>query len=82
MAVVFWQGDIDPVRLCLVYRRSDPEPQTYLHLRGWVGVLLRLLIYPEALILGSWGGCLPPTGVLPMTGGGALRVEDGVGLEV
>ena len=77
MEAVFCQGDIDPVRLCLVYRRSDPEPRTYLNLRGGLGVLLRLLVSPEALRLGSWGRCLPPAGVLPMPDGGALRVEAG-----
>ena len=50
------QGNIDPVFRLLVYRRSDPEPRTYLHLRNGVGVLLRLLISPAALHLGSWEG--------------------------
>ena len=75
VAAVVCQGDIEPVRLCLVYRRSDPEPRTYLHLWGGVGVQLRFLVSPEALHLGSWGGCLPPAGVLPMNGGGVLMVE-------
>ena len=53
---VLYKGGIDPVRLCLVYRRLDPELHTYLHLRGGVGVLIRLLVSPAALRLGRWGG--------------------------
>ena len=56
MAAVVHQGGIDPIRFCFVYRRLDPKPWTYLYLKGGVGVLLRLLISPEALRLGSWGG--------------------------
>ena len=55
VAAVVRQGGIDPVCRCLIYRRSYPERQTYLHLRGWVGVLLRLLVSPADLRLGSWG---------------------------
>ena len=42
-----------------------------------MGVLLSLLVSPEVLRLGSWGGCLPSAGVFPMPGVGALRVEAG-----
>ena len=55
VAAVVCQGDIDPVRRSLVYRCSDTEPWSYLHLRGTVVVLLRLLVFPAALNLGSWG---------------------------
>ena len=56
VASVVYQGDIGPVRRCFVYCHSDPEPQTYLHLRGGVVVMLRFLVSPVALCLGSWGG--------------------------
>ena len=82
VASIFFQRDIEPVCLCIFYFRSDPEPRTYLHLRGRVGVLLRLLVSPEALHLGSWGGCLQVAGLLPMTGSGAMWVEAGDGLAV
>ena len=49
------QGGIYPVRRCLIYCRSGPEPCTYLHLRGRVGVLFSLLVSPSALRLGGWG---------------------------
>ena len=56
MTSVLRQGGINPVCCFLVYFRLDPKPWTYLHMRGGVGVLLRLLISSEALRLGSWGG--------------------------
>ena len=48
-------------------------------MRGGVGVLLRLLVSPAVLCLGSWG-VTAANGVFPMPGGGALRVEAGDGL--
>ena len=62
VASIFFQRDIEPVCLCVVYRRSDPEPRTYLYLGGWVGVLFHLLVSPAALRLGSWG--VPASGRL------------------
>ena len=56
VASVVRQGGIDPVHRCLVYLCSDPEPQTYLHLGVGVVVLIRLMVSPAALCLGSWGG--------------------------
>ena len=55
VAAVIRLGDVEPVCRHLVYGSSDPEPWTYLHLRGGVGVLLRLLISPAALRLGVRG---------------------------
>ena len=76
---VVCQGDIDHVHHCLVYSHSYPEALTNLHLRGEVGVLLRLLVSPAALCLGSWGG-VPATGAgvaiawpRGATGGGWVR---------
>ena len=81
MAAVVRQGDIDPDHRCLVCRRLDPELQTYLHLRDGVGVLLCVLVSPVPLRIGV-EGCLPPAGVLPMSGGGALQVKAGDGQAV
>ena len=53
VAAVVYQGDIYPVSHCLVYCRQDPEPCTYLHLRGGIGVLIRPLVSSAALCLGS-----------------------------
>ena len=50
-------------------------------MRGGVGVLLRLLVSPAALRLGSWG-VTASDWVFPMSGSGALRVEAGDGLAV
>ena len=56
VVAVICKEDIDPVCRCLVYCRLDPEPQTYMYLRGGVGVLLLPLVSTAALRLGSWGG--------------------------
>ena len=56
VAAIVCQGDIDAIFRSLVYRRSDPEPRTYLHLSGGVGGLLCLLVYPAALSLVILGG--------------------------
>ena len=56
VASVVRKGGITPAHLCLVYCCSDPEPWTNLHLRGGVGVLLRILASPAILCVGSWGG--------------------------
>ena len=56
VAAIVRQVGIDPVLRCLIYLCLDPEPRTYLYLRGGVGVLIRILVSPAALRLGSWGG--------------------------
>ena len=80
MAAVIRQWYVNSVPCHLVYCRADPEPRTYLHLRGGVGVMLRLLISSAALQLGEVGDYPSPTGVLPTPGVEALRAEVGFGL--
>ena len=73
LEAVIYQGGIYPVCLCVVYRRSDPEPWAYLRLRGGVGVLLRLLVSLEALRLGSWGGACRRRGCFQCLAAGRYR---------
>ena len=55
MAVVVHLGDINPVRRCFIDGCLNPEPWSYLHLRGGVGIMLLHLI-PPALRLWVYGG--------------------------
>ena len=70
VATVVRLGDINPVCRRLVNSSPNTKPRTYLHLWGGVGAVPS----SSCSAPGVWVWCLPPAGVLPMPGGGALRV--------
>ena len=47
--------DITSLPLRFVDFCADPEPQTYLQLRGRVQIIIRLLVASEVLRRGMWG---------------------------
>ena len=55
LAVVVHLGDVNLVRRCFIDGCLNPEPWSYLHLRGGVGIMLLYLI-PPALLLWDYGG--------------------------
>ena len=55
LAAVVHLGDVNPVRRRFIDGCPNPEPWSYLNLRGGVGIMLLYLI-PPALLLWDYGG--------------------------